>query len=258
MVAWIFIRGIMSESFHWDDFVNRMSIVFPQDQMITIDIAGNGKYNRMRTPLGIKENIEHLRSQINLQALKDVKKNIVGFSLGAMFGLEWQRSYPNEIQSVVLMNSSSRASVFFQRLQIAALFKIAQASFQKNNFEKEKLIINMTTHLLNSERKNKLARIWSQRANDFPVQSINFFRQLIVGFKMLEPVEHAGSVGSENSKKLLVLCGQKDKVVNPTCSKKIANMLKAQIYIHPAAGHDLTLNDPDWVIERIVNFYLSQ
>jgi hypothetical protein len=42
--------------------------------------------------------------------------------------------------------------------------------------------------------------------------------------------------------------------VNPSYSVKIAAAYRAQLAVHPSAGHDLTLDDPSWCAAQITTW----
>ncbi len=48
----------------------------------------------------------------------------------------------------------------------------------------------------------------------------------------------------------LVLFSEKDRMVSSACSKAIISKWKTDWAAHPTAGHELTLDDADWVIEK--------
>jgi pimeloyl-ACP methyl ester carboxylesterase len=50
---------------------------------------------------------------------------------------------------------------------------------------------------------------------------------------------------------VLVLHSAGDRMVAPSCSKRIAAALRARLAVHPSAGHDLTLDDPAWCAAQI-------
>jgi pimeloyl-ACP methyl ester carboxylesterase len=50
---------------------------------------------------------------------------------------------------------------------------------------------------------------------------------------------------------ILVLTSTEDRLVDPACSRALAAHLGAPVREHPTAGHDLPLDDPDWVVDRI-------
>ena len=53
---------------------------------------------------------------------------------------------------------------------------------------------------------------------------------------------------------LLLLASAGDSLVSPHCSERLAEQWKLALRLHPNAGHDLPLDDPDWVVEQIVGW----
>jgi pimeloyl-ACP methyl ester carboxylesterase len=50
---------------------------------------------------------------------------------------------------------------------------------------------------------------------------------------------------------LLVLSSSGDQLVDPRCSQQLAQAWQAEHRIHPNAGHDLPLDDGEWVAQRV-------
>jgi pimeloyl-ACP methyl ester carboxylesterase len=53
----------------------------------------------------------------------------------------------------------------------------------------------------------------------------------------------------------LLLASAWDRLVSPICSQQLAVRWSLPIRLHPNAGHDLPLDDPDWVIRQIVRWW---
>ena len=51
----------------------------------------------------------------------------------------------------------------------------------------------------------------------------------------------------------LILSGAKDTLCDPECSQIIANLYNSKSAVHPNAGHDLTLDDPQWLASTIAD-----
>jgi pimeloyl-[acyl-carrier protein] methyl ester esterase len=49
----------------------------------------------------------------------------------------------------------------------------------------------------------------------------------------------------------LILASENDKMVSVKCSCRLAKRLKAEIHIHPNAGHDIAVDDPEWLVKQI-------
>jgi len=50
---------------------------------------------------------------------------------------------------------------------------------------------------------------------------------------------------------VLILSSKQDRLVHVSCSLAIASRWKCPAQLHPMAGHDLVLDDPNWVIEKV-------
>ncbi len=239
---WVLVRGIMSEAFHWGDFLPQLQAQFPADQFHTADILGNGRHFQHTTPLSLKKNIQALREQAPLSG----KKILLGFSLGGMLALEWAHRHPDEVEAVILINCSLNNSPIYKRLQPLSLKNIFQSVMQKDMLRREEIIIRLTTAALPAARVQEVASAWGPRVHVHPVKPINFLWQMFVAAQVSQRRNPPAPV--------LVLASGKDRVVHPDCSHKIAKNWNIPLVKHPEAGHDLTLEDPHWVLTQVHNF----
>jgi alpha-beta hydrolase superfamily lysophospholipase len=53
---------------------------------------------------------------------------------------------------------------------------------------------------------------------------------------------------------VLVLNGAADRLVDPRCSRALAARWGAELHVHPHAGHDLPLDEPEWLVDRLVEW----
>lgn len=244
---WVLVRGIVSEEFHWWNFVPEMKTRFPSDRLHTPDIIGNGKFFAQSTPVRVKSNIEGLRRQVPAGD----KKILLGFSLGGMLTLEWAYAHPDEVAAVVLINSSLNNSAFFKRMKPSSFLHILRTARVKDHVLREEMVLKMTTSLMTEDKIKPIAEIWGPRSLQYPLRPSNFLRQLLV----------AGQIKQRKNPPqvpVLVLASANDKVVHPDCSKKIAETWNAKLVIHPEAGHDVILDDPQWVLNQVEDFVQRQ
>ncbi len=236
---WVFIRGMMSGSAHWLKFLEYFQEQFPEACIQTPDILGNGKNHFMETPLKVHGNLRGIRNQV----LNSDKKIIVGFSLGGMLGLEWAQAHPDEVAGLILINTSVNRSKLYRRYRPKAFLKTILAALIRDPCRREEKILDLTSTLSRHEKKI-VAKEFAEIEKRHPTKAFNFFRQLIF----------ASQVKLE--KKLidfpvLILNSKKDQIVHSSCAVKIAQALNVPLITHSSAGHDLTLDDPKWVIEQI-------
>lgn len=229
---WIFIRGLARHSGHWAHFVLEFRKHFPEDQIELLDLRGNGTLAQSPSCLSIADNVRDLRSRSSLLK-KEKSIYLMTISLGSMIGVEWSRLFPDEVAGLITINTSDRGSSrFFERMRphnYKSLLKIF--SNPKASALVEEPI--QTEKSISEEDKFKLV-----------TSRTNFIRQLIA----------AGSYHFPKQKPkpdILMLCSEKDLLVNPVCSHKIADMWELEVRSHPTAGHDLPLEDAPWICSEI-------
>ena len=55
--------------------------------------------------------------------------------------------------------------------------------------------------------------------------------------------------------RVLVLASKNDRLVNYQCSLKTAKDWACELHIHQTAGHDLPLDDTNWIIKKIQSVF---
>jgi len=242
---WVLLRGLVRGVGHWSDFPEKIKRAFPEDRFEFLEIPGNGALYQKESPTRIDEAVESLRRQS--QFIQEGKKiHLLAISLGAMVATAWADQHPQEVEQLVLINSSSaRHSKFYERLKpqnyprmlnLLAGFK-SRFSIQ----EIEKQILQMTSN--SSERRDFALPLWTRESTAHPVTAVNFFRQLWAAKSYTFP--------SEAPVPTTILASENDRFVDVSCSKNLAKAWRCPIYTHPWAGHDLPLDDGEWVIAQI-------
>lgn len=242
---WILIRGLVRGAGHWADLPLILKQAFPNDDFEIIDIPGNGALYQETSPADMNEMVEAMRRQSHfLQQGKKV--HIFAISLGAMIAAAWADKYPMEVEQLVLINSSSaKHSKFYERLRpenylkMATMFLGFKTRYSVNDMERK--ILEMTAN--SSERREYALPIWTKESEDHPIQFKNFFRQLKAAGSYQFPAEAPVPT--------VLLASENDHFVNVSCSKNLAKSWGCMIHFHPWAGHDLPLDDPRWVVEKL-------
>lgn len=236
---WIFLRGLVRESAHWDDFPQRFRAAVPGATVHLIDLPGNGQHWRQASPLSVPETMEAVRAEA-LEHLADQDKPayLFAISLGAMLAVEWAQTYPQELAGAVLVNTSLRGlSPLHERLSCAAWPLLARILTAGDVAERERLILKLTSAL---PPRPGLIASRAEIHRRHPVRLANVFRQLYAAAR------HRPSPAKPPIP-LLLLGSQGDAMVSPACTLAIARHWNLEPKIHPWAGHDLPLDDPDWV-----------
>jgi pimeloyl-ACP methyl ester carboxylesterase len=242
MRPWILLRGLMRETRHWGEFPHVLATHLPTADIVTLDLPGNGSLHRQRSPDDVHDMVEACRSQLQERGIAP-PYNLLALSLGAMVACEWMRSHPEEIEKAVLINTSLRPfSPFYQRLRPRNYATLLRLVIGKDDDTwRERTILRLTS---NRHPPARLLSEWMRYLREQPVTRANALRQLLAAMRY-EASRRAPATD------LLVLCGMSDKLVNPHCSRTLAQQWQAALRAHDSAGHDLTLDEPDWVAQQV-------
>lgn len=236
--SWIFLRGLGRHAAHWGEFPELFKKAFPDDTVELLDLAGSGTEQGRESYLQIESYVEDLRRRA-----RNIRKgpvSLLAISMGAMIASAWAKKYPNEIERLVLINTSSKSSSrFFERLRPRNYFSIVQMMRrEKDVFFREKAILRMT-----AEQLPHRDRVAEERSRMETTKPANFLRQLIASSQYSFP--------QEAPVKTLFLAAEGDNLVNPICSKRLAEQWKMPLRMHPQGDHDLPLVAPEWIIDQV-------
>jgi pimeloyl-[acyl-carrier protein] methyl ester esterase len=235
---WILLRGLARESGHWLDFPARvrekLGLCYP------LDLPGTGKLHKLSSPFRIKDFTEFVRAQKDFLP----KGNYFGLavSLGGMVLSDWISRYPGELKGVVVINTSrGDLSPPHKRLKPEAAAKLLKAMASPSLYERELKILSVLSQ--REEMHREWAKEWAEIARQRPISPVTVARQLLAAATF-------GLSNKVSQTPVLVLSSIADEMVDSSCSTQIADQWSCDIERHPWGGHDLTLDDPDWVLEK--------
>lgn len=242
MTTWVLLRGLARGTFHWGDFPGQLRQQAPAGhEVIALDLPGNGALCQQRSPWRIGELVASVRDQL---ARRQVRPPYIPLtiSMGSMVALEWAREEPSAVLGCVLINSSiAGLSPFWQRLRPRAWLVAGRLLLPGGGqLARESAILRLTT---TRKISPELARQWAAHAAQCPPGPPNMLRQLTACAR------YAGPQGGPRVP-LLLLASRRDRVVAIDCSRAMARAWRATLREHPWAGHDLPLDDGQWVIEH--------
>lgn len=246
-ISWLLVRGLSRETRHWAEFPEHLRKTFPNSTVHVLELPGVGQKFKSPSPAKIENFVEDLRADFSKikQQHPGQKWGLICVSLGGMIGLSWSDTYPGDFEYLVTINSSgANLSWPWQRLSPKALKKIAKLFFRNDLKEREKTILELTTHM--TPLTQDLIEKWASYAQEYPLKREVFLKQVYAAsvFKVPERIQP----------KSLFLVGAKDELTNPACSKSLAEHFDSPLEVHPNAGHDLPLEDPKWICEKIKNW----
>lgn len=236
---WILLRGLTREQAHWGTFPDRLRETFPEHRFHAVDLPGTGVHFHDPSP----DNIPAIR-EVVCQQVHHIPKpfSILALSMGGMVALDWAQHAPRgEIQNLVLINTSSGFSPPWQRMRPGVWPKILRLVARRELFDREKDILRLTS---NREPTLELTKQWYRIQRQRPVSPRNALRQLSAAARYTpgekRPMPEA-----------LLLASQGDRLVNWRCSSQLEQRWLWTLKLHADAGHDLPLDDPDWIIRQM-------
>ncbi|QLG88247.1 alpha/beta fold hydrolase [Chitinibacter bivalviorum] len=246
MKTWVLLRGLMRETRHWGHFVDQLQTRFPQDQIICIEWPGNGLLHQQQSLTSIGDMAEYVQQSLIEKGI-DGPYHVIAISLGAMAAIEWAHRHPHCLASCTLINTSLRRyNPIHQRLrwsQWPVLIRLALLA----PAEREAMIMRLT-----SQRQHVPPLLaWQNYAQQYPISTANALRQLWAA-------SHYRAPSCAPAVPLLMLNALGDQLVDPRCSAQIAAQWQVPLQTHPDAGHDLPLDDGEWVLTQIAATFFNK
>lgn len=239
---WIFLRGLVRESAHWDDFPARFASAIPGARAHLVDLPGTGQHWRQASPTTVPDMLEVARRDA-LGLVAERPFYLLSISLGSMVALEWATRHTAELAGVVLINTSLRGlSPLHRRLSCASWPLLCRILAARDVARRERLILALTSALKDPGPGFIESRVAIHQRH--PVRLGNVFRQLWAAARHRPALD-------KPAVPVLLLNSQGDRMVDPGCTQAIARRWGVRPETHPWAGHDLPLDDPGWVLAAL-------
>lgn len=258
MTPWILLRGLAREGAHWGGFAHDLAQALPgAPPVLALDLPGNGVLHRATSPTTVQGMVQSARAALAARGLQP-PYHVLALSLGAMVATEWARLAPAELTACVLVNTSLRPfSPFYQRLRPASYLPLLRCAWPGSSAR----TVERTVWQMTSNRAPAVAAVvdgWVAVRKLRPVSAANAVRQLLAAARYAAPTQMplAGRAtglqsGDPAAARMLLLASAHDRLVSSRCSQAIASAWGVPLRMHPWAGHDLPLDDPQWVVAQI-------
>ncbi|MFM2485935.1 alpha/beta fold hydrolase [Celerinatantimonas yamalensis] len=225
----VLIRGMLGECRYWEYFKQLVEQRL-QRPVFLLSLAKSGT---SLEPLSLVTLIEQHREQL-CQLTGQGDCHLVSLSLGASVALCWQQMYPDEVKSCTLINPLVTVKQRrWQPLLWWLLFKIMVFSRWPGDQQTRWL-----------HRLSAWPSLHSQLATS-ETHSIDFkaLTQHLYEMPIAEPMVP-----------LQLLVSRHDKWISSEVSYQLADIWQAPLFPHLSAGHDLPLDDPRWVCEKLTDW----
>lgn len=243
--TWILLRGLSREAGHWGPFLRESAQAMPDATLLPLDLPGAGTRLRDRWPSTIAEAMEMVRSEARSRAEPGSRFVLMGVSLGGMVVMEWASRHPSEVTGVVVgASSAADLAPFWKRMRPRALLSVAASALMRDPARREARIVRTVSN--RRDLWDETIESWTQVERERPVTRATVGAQVASASRWRAP--RALQVPA------LFLVGQGDRLVHPDCTWRLARRYRAELVVHPEAGHDLTTDASEWVIGELLRF----
>jgi pimeloyl-ACP methyl ester carboxylesterase len=243
---WLLLRGLAREQRHWGRFPEVLRARLPGDGVHCLDLPGTGSEHARQSPGSIRAIAADVRARwLALREQHGGPWSLCAISLGGMVAMQWCGDHPLDFVRAVLINTSAgNLSAPWRRIDLRVLPRVLRTLVSRDALGRQRNMLEMTTRL--ATNLPELAARWAKVQEESPIRRATVLRQLWAGARFRAPARIEAPV--------LVLAGARDPFTDPGCPKKVAAHFGARLEVHPDAGHDLPLDAPDWVAERIADW----
>jgi pimeloyl-ACP methyl ester carboxylesterase len=244
--TWILLRGLMREQRHWGTFPASLARALPGAVIVTPDLPGNGTRHAHDSATRVAAMVESCRQELFTRGIP-APYHLLALSLGGMVAVEWASRYPQEIVRCVLINTSMRPfNPFYQRLRWQNYGALLRQLLLGDQSSQEALILRLTSRR-HADGNPALLADWLNYQQQYPVSRRNALRQLLSAARYRAPA-------SRPAMPVLVMAGAQDQLVDHRCSQRLARAWQADCLIHGEAGHDLPLDEGEWVAQSVARW----
>ena len=232
----VLLRGLAREAAHWLDFPQQLAQTLGSDWTIhCIDFPGCGSQFQQPALASIQQMTDYVRAQSS--ALKIAQPvYVIGISMGGMIALNWAQQFPQELAGTVLINSSAGDQPLHWRLRARAWPAIVAALVLPVRW-REHLVLRYVSN----NRLNFTAHLqqWLAIQKQHPVSRATIITMLGAAARF-HPQRDCRVRG-------LIIASAGDRLVDCSASKDLAQRFNWPLQLHPNAGHDLPIDDPNWL-----------
>lgn len=245
--TWVLLRGWTRDARHWNGLAERLAVAAPDTRVLAIDLPGTGRANKVRSPWTIGGITQHVRTALRA-ADAGPPYSVLAVSMGGIVATDWAAKWSAEVEAAVLINTSMRPfNPPWERLRPSAYRSLIRATRAPIALS-ERTILQLTSRRLFDDAE--LLDRWTSLRLTNPVRRLDALAQLTAAARFRAPRENP-------FRAVLLLTSARDALVDTRCTLAMGHAWRCEVRSHPFAGHDLPLDDPDWVIAQASSIRLD-
>lgn len=243
---------LLGSSYLWDRtmWAPQIEALSQQYRVIVPELWGHGESGPLPSQT---QSLDDLARQVLalLDQLDITQVNLVGLSVGGMWGARLALQAPERVNSLVLMDTHLGAEPEATRQYYFSLFKMIEdaGAIPASLLD----VIAPIFFRADIDRESALYQDFRQALQDFSrerlLNSVVPLGRLI--FSRQEVLAQLPRLDADTT---LVMCGEQDKPRPPAESREMAALIGCSLILIPDAGHISALENPDFVNEALLTF----
>jgi len=240
------------ESAQWGEaprlLLQQLQVVQPGARLYQLDLPGTGRLWAQRSPRDIASMLAGLRSRVQAAGLQGPIA-LIANSWVSCVATEWARQHGNELGALVLISPCLRPFTPVLRSVRFELWGAALALLlgRRSPLERDRRF--WRSHVQLHEPEQALLAQWQALRKAHPMRARTGLAQLLAVWRYQ-------SSRRRPHQQILLLAGKGDVWIDWRVASAISRAWGAALRLHPEAGHDLLLDDPQWVARSIAEWLL--
>ncbi len=251
----LLLRGLARDQRAWGDFPSRFQAHAPRMNLHFLDLPGVGTENGRPSPSSVTairiEIAQRFQTEIARGKFPKGPWSLLAMSLGGMIALDWASAEPDLFEKMILLNTSTADIASpIERFRLGNLPTTLYSILTSNPESSERLVLRtVSTRFAKRSDANdpKLMAIYENNVKwrrERPISRTTILRQLYSAATYHLP-------DGRPKPKTILISSQGDRLVSPKCSTRLAEHLGVRCLTHPWAGHDISIDDPEWLARNI-------
>jgi pimeloyl-ACP methyl ester carboxylesterase len=243
----ILLHGIGANLFCWRWIIPHLAKHFT---VTALDLPGFGGSSKpLDAAYGLDEQVERLHSFYKRMGIRE--HYLMGNSMGGNIGLWYARTHPEQVTGLALIAPATSPRLVPPGVRrLAWLSGPASLLLSRPAMRWAHGRTVSKKNLIDHDRVEETFRTYGRK-----VDAVRSF--LLATEAIRDP--RLGSALSDLSTPVLLLWGSKDKLVSRKVIDELESALRAvESHVHIGGGHHLQEDEPEWVTEKTVSFFLSQ
>lgn len=251
----LLLRGLVRDQRTWGDFPSRLGVHAPHMKLHFMDLPGVGTEHLRDCPTSIQairiEIAKRFHEQVAREKFPPGPWSLLALSMGGMVALDWVDAEPKLFERLILLNTSSSCVANpIERFNFGIIPGMLYSLLTNRPEDSERLILRIVSNRFakdKSKREPKLQALYEDQVRwrkERPVSRTTFVRQLLSATRYTLPKDRPAP-------RSILISSEGDRLVSPKCSHRLADRLGIKHLSHPWAGHDIAIDDPEWLAREL-------